>query len=69
LAIYKPTGRLSVFLRKARSDRGTSSLSNNVDRIIDGSIKKIYLKAESPHMTVVIEEVDNLQVGKVVITI
>ena len=54
---YKRTGRLSVFLRKRRSDRGASRLPNTVDKIIDGAIKKIYLKAESPHMTAVIEEV------------
>jgi putative transposase len=54
---YKRTGRLSVFLRKQRSDRGASRLSNEVDKIIDSAIKQIYLKAESPHMTAVIEEV------------
>lgn len=55
---YKRTGRLSVLLRKERSDRGTSRLSNKVEQIIDAAIKRIYLKAESPHMTAVIEEVD-----------
>jgi putative transposase len=55
---YKRTGRLSVFLRKGRSDRGISRLSKKIEKIIDAAIRKIYLKAESPHMTAVIEEVD-----------
>jgi hypothetical protein len=55
---YKRTGRLSVFLRKGRSDRGASRLSKKVERIIDTAIGKIYLKAESPHMTAAVEEVD-----------
>jgi putative transposase len=55
---YRRTGRLSVFLRKERSDRGTSRLSNRVNKIIDTAIKKIYLTAERPDVTAVIEEVD-----------
>jgi putative transposase len=52
---YRRTGRLSVFLRKERADRGTSRLSNRVDKIIDTAIKKIYLTAERPDVTAVIE--------------
>jgi transposase-like protein len=39
---YKCTGRLSVFLRKGRSDQGAGRLSVKVEKIIDAAIKKIY---------------------------
>jgi putative transposase len=55
---YKSSERLSVLLRKERSDRGKSRLTNKVDHIIDTAIKKFYLTAESPDMTAVVEEVD-----------
>ena len=54
---YKRCERLSVFLRKRRSDRGTSRLSSNVENIIDTAIKSVYLTAEKPTMTAVTEEV------------
>ena len=54
---YKRCERLSVFLRKRRSDRGTSRLSSNVETIIDTAIKSVYLTAEKPTMTAVTEEV------------
>jgi putative transposase len=54
---YKRCERLSVFLRKRRSDRGTSRLSSNVEKIIDTAIKSVYLTAEKPTMTAVTEEV------------
>ena len=43
---YNHSERLSVFLRKGRSDQGRSRLSNNVNAIIEAAIKKIYLTAE-----------------------
>ncbi|MBV8329146.1 MAG: DDE-type integrase/transposase/recombinase, partial [Verrucomicrobia bacterium] len=49
--------RLSVFLRKRRSDRGTGRLSSNVEKTIDTAIKSVYLTAEKPTMTAVTEEV------------
>jgi len=54
---YKRYERLSVFLRKRRSDRGTSRLSSNVEKLIDTAIKSVYLTAEKPIMTAVTEEV------------
>jgi putative transposase len=54
---YKRSERLSVFLRKERSDRGTSRLSSKVDKVIDAAIKNIYLTAERPDVAAVIEEV------------
>jgi putative transposase len=54
---YKHSERLSVFLRKERSDRGISRLSSEVNKIIDTAINKIYLKAERPNVAAVIEEV------------
>jgi putative transposase len=54
---YKRCERLSVFLRKRRSDRGTSRLSSNVETIIDTAIKSVYLTAEKPTMTALTEEV------------
>jgi putative transposase len=54
---YKHSERLSVFLRKERSDRGASRLSSEIDKIIDTAINKIYLKAEKPNVAAVIEEV------------
>jgi putative transposase len=55
---YKSSERLSVLLRKERSDCGMARLPAKVNSIIDAAIKKIYLTAESPHITAVIEEVD-----------
>jgi putative transposase len=57
---YNCSGRLSELLRKNRADRGKSRLSSKVDTIIEDAIKKIYLTAEQPHISAVIEEV-NLQ--------
>ena len=54
---YERSERLSAFLRKERSDRGASRLSNKVEKIIGAAIRKIYLKAERPDMAAVIEEV------------
>jgi putative transposase len=54
---YEHSERLSVFLRKQRSDRGISRLSNKVEKIIDAAIRKIYLTAERPDAAAVIEEV------------
>jgi putative transposase len=54
---YKRSERLSVFLRRARSDRGKSRLSNKVNAIIETAIKKIYLTAEQPDVAAVVEEV------------
>jgi hypothetical protein len=53
----KSSERLSVLLRKERSDRGKSHLTKEVDHIIDAAIHKVYLTAESPQMAAVIEEV------------
>src|ERR1700746_2810884 len=64
---YGRSERLSVFLRKERSDRGTTGLATTVEKIIDAAIKKIYLKAERPDVAAVIEEV-NLQCFKSKIT-
>jgi hypothetical protein len=54
---YERTERLSVFLRKERSDRGKSRLPNKVNAIIESAMNKIYLKAEQPDVAAVIEEV------------
>jgi hypothetical protein len=54
---YERAERLSVFLRKERSDRGKSRLPNKVNAIIEPAIKKIYLTAEQPDVAAVIEEV------------
>ena len=54
---YERTERLSVFLRKERSDRGKSRLPNKVNAIIETAIKKIYLTEEQPDVAAVIEEV------------
>jgi putative transposase len=60
---YNCSGRLSELLRKNRADRGKSRLSSKVDTIIEEAIKKIYLSAEQPHISAVVEEV-NLQCFK-----
>jgi len=52
-----------MLLRKGRSDRGGSRVSKEIDEIIQAAIKKIYLVAEQPQITAVIEEV-NLQCFK-----
>ena len=54
---YERSERISVFLRKGRSDRGKSRLSNKVNAIIETAIKKIYLTAERPNVSAVVEEV------------
>jgi len=55
--------RVSVLLRKGRSDRGGGRVSKEVDKIIQAAIKRIYLVEEQPQITAVIEEV-NLQCFK-----
>jgi len=60
---YERTERLSVLLRKERSDRGKSRLSAQVNAIIETAIKNIYLTKEQPDVAAVIEEV-NLQCFK-----
>lgn len=55
---YHRSGRVSVFLQNSRSDQGKSRLSNDVNAIIETAINKIYLTAEQPHVTAVIEEVE-----------
>ena len=54
---YERSERISVFLRKGRSDRGKTRLSNKVNAIIETAIKKIYLTAERPNVSAVVEEV------------
>ena len=41
---YEHSGRISIFLRKGRTDRGKSRLSNKVNAIIETAIKKIFLQ-------------------------
>ena len=55
---YERAERLSVFLRKERSDRGKSRLPSKVNAIIETAIKKFYLPAEQPDVAAVIEERD-----------
>jgi putative transposase len=64
---HKNAQRVSVLLRKGRSDRGGSRVSKEVDAIIQAAIKEIYLVAEQPQITAVIEEV-NLQCFKAKLT-
>jgi hypothetical protein len=52
---YERTERLSVFLRKERSDRGQSRLPNKVNAISESAMNKIYLKAEHPDVAAVID--------------
>jgi putative transposase len=54
---YERAERVSVFLRKQRSDRGKSRLPGKVNAIIETAIKKIYLTAEQPDVAAVIEKV------------
>jgi putative transposase len=54
---YEHSERISIFLRKGRTDRGKSRLSNQVNAIIETAIKKIYLTAERPDVAAVVEEV------------
>jgi len=54
---YERAERLSVFLRKERSDRGKSRLPSKVNAIIETAIDKIYLTAEQPNVGADIEEV------------
>lgn len=54
---YGRTKRVSVFLRKARSDQGTTRISEKLEKIIEKAIKEKYLTAEKPDMAAVIEEV------------
>ena len=60
---YRSAGRVSALLRKERSDRGKSHLSETINSIIDTAINRIYLTAERPNAAAVIEEV-NLQCFK-----
>lgn len=55
---YERTRRLSVFLRKERSDQGTKRLSPELEQIIEQAIKDKYLTEERPDVAAVIEEVE-----------
>ena len=55
---HEHSKRVSVLLRKGRSDKGGSRLSKEVDAIIEAAIKEVYLVAEQPPITAVIEEVE-----------
>ena len=52
IAAHDHSERVSVLLRKGRSDQGGSRLSKEVDAIIEAAIKKIYLVAEQPDRTI-----------------
>lgn len=54
---YRQTGRLSVFLRKKRSDDGKKRLTANKEEIIETAIKTKYLTEEKPDAQTVIDEV------------
>lgn len=54
---YGRTGRVSVFLRKPRSDQGALRIPEAVEAIIATAIKTKYLVGEKPDMVAVIEEV------------
>jgi putative transposase len=54
---YHHSGQASEFLQRGRADRGKSRLSNEVEAIIESAIQKIYLTAEQPPVSAVIEEV------------
>ncbi|MCG2575867.1 DDE-type integrase/transposase/recombinase [Dechloromonas sp. XY25] len=54
---YQKAGRLSVFLRKPRSDCGEKRLSEPQEAIIQKAIETKYLTAEKPDVETVIEEV------------
>ena len=54
---YSKTRRLSVFLPKARPDRGSKRLSPEIEAVIDKAIQEKYLTAEKPDPHAVIEEV------------
>ena len=56
-------GASQSYCARNRADSGKSRLSSKVDTIIEDAIKKIYLTAEQPHISAVIEEV-NLQCFK-----
>ena len=55
---YDHTRRLSVFLRKERSDQGLKRLPLELDQIIEQAIKDKYLIEERPDVSAVIEEVE-----------
>lgn len=57
---YSKTKRISVFLAKERSDRGSTRLSAKVEAVIEQAIQDKYLTSEKPDPHAVIEEV-NLQ--------
>ncbi|CAG0995415.1 Transposon Tn7 transposition protein TnsB [Rhodocyclaceae bacterium] len=54
---YAKTKRISVFLAKERSDRGSTRLSADVEAVIEQAIKDKYLTSEKPDPHAVIEEV------------
>lgn len=54
---YRRTGRLSVFLRKPRSDRGVKRLTEVQEDAIQTAIKTKYLTAEKPDAQSVVDEV------------
>lgn len=54
---YSRTKRVSAFLKKVRSDQGTTRIPKELETIVENAIKDHYLTAEKPDIAAVVEEV------------
>lgn len=58
LGKYDKSRRVSVFIRKQRSDKGTSKLPEKVKAIVDRVLSDFYLKEERPSPSQALEEIE-----------
>lgn len=58
LGKYDKSRRVSVFIRKQRSDKGTSKLPKKVKAIVDRVLADFYLKEERPTPSQTLEEIE-----------
>src|SRR5690606_8380868 len=57
---FETTGKVSVFLRKTRRDKGQAKLAPEVDKIVNDTIESFYLTPQKRKPSKVIREIEKL---------
>ncbi len=60
LKLFETTGKISVFLRKTRRDKGQAKLAPEVDKIVNDTIESFYLTPQKRKPSKVIREIEKL---------
>ena len=60
LNLFETTGRLSVFMRQIRNDKGVTKLAPEVDKIITDTIEAFFLTQQKRKASKVIREIEKL---------